>query len=674
MYPFSFQKGNKAAGCEDAPPVARAGYSIVCDGLGGAGSTKHAIFDAETQKTVTRTSGYLGSRIVCDCVSTFFENNSAAMARSIAVNGRVTDRATTVSGFLCDLKAQINQTMDEHIKKWGIKPSLSKTLKDFPTTLASAIYFDRPRGMTVLSIWAGDSRVYVLTPSKGLQLLSLDDAKGAEDEMNSASEMNNCISVGNNFHLNYALYDLDEPGLVFCCSDGCFDYLKSPLHFEWLLLHTMLECMPSCDATNIGNVLADSIRDNMYRTIGDDTTMAGVIVGINSTAQIKNSFQARKSKSDKHAVTMNGCLDELKKIQAERDLARKKCSLIEEKALTLIHDEVCFALRSGNTGSHLRSRLISMPCFTDYVQREHIIEHEVDEQCEAELRRAQESAYQLRNVCRNMLILDYIKWKSQSNVQNNSYTPVWEQFSAFPSITRSPVLPAQSNTGYASPEKIRQAISACIEMIKHPSFKEIVFIPSVPNDELDQYLRVLTSQLEVMYAIMGNTDSLFEDLWSQAFFSTDDYSKERQLHDRNPQFELLFEQTMANPQNSQFVSALSRRKITEYNDQTNRTIATREKFSHEKQRRLANLQEAFWSDYKNEILDMIFSESEVGLRALFPNSKVQFSNLISYAESKRVLQHTLSKTEDVQRLIDGIWVQYKQDYQLILRISEKGAC
>lgn len=674
MYPFSFQKGNKAAGCEDAPPVARAGYSIVCDGLGGAGSTKHAIFEVETQKTVTRTSGYLGSRIVCDCVSTFFENNFAAIARSIAVNGRVPDRAATVSGFLCDLKAQISQIIDEHIKKWGIKPSLSKTLKDFPTTLASAIYFVHPRGITVLSIWAGDSRVYVLTPSKGLQLLSLDDAKGAEDEMNSASEMNNCISAGNNFHLNYAIYDLDEPGLVFCCSDGCFDYLKSPLHFEWLLLHTMLECMPSCDTTNIGNVLADSIRDNMYRTIGDDTTMAGVIIGINSTAQIKNLFQARKSKSDKHAIAMNGCLEELKKIQSERDSARKKCSLIEEKILTLIHDEICLALRSGNSGSHLRSRLTSMPCFTDYIQREKNIEHEVDEECEAELRKAQESAYQLKNVCRNMLILDYIKWRNQSNAQNQSHSPVLEQFLGISSMTRSPVLPAQSNTGYMDPEKVRQAISACIEMIKHPSFKEIVFIPSAPNDELDQYLRGLTSQLEVVHELMGNTDSLFYDLWSQAFFSTDDYLKERHFQDRNPQFELLFEQTMSSPQSSQFASALSKRKIVAYNDQTNRTIAIHEKFSHEKQRRLADLPENFWSDHKNEILDMVFSESDDDLCALFPNSTVQSSNLISYTESKRVLQNTLSKIGDVQRLIDGIWAQYKQDYQLILQISEKGAC
>ena len=59
MFPFSFQKGNKTAGCEDAPPVSNIRFSVVCDGLGGAGSTKHKVEEAGT--VVMRTSGYLGS-------------------------------------------------------------------------------------------------------------------------------------------------------------------------------------------------------------------------------------------------------------------------------------------------------------------------------------------------------------------------------------------------------------------------------------------------------------------------------------------------------------------------------------------------------------------------------------------------------------------------------------
>ena len=93
--------------------------------------------------------------------------------------------------------------------KLGIDPMLTrnKTLKIFPTTLASALYFQDGERMKILAIWAGDSRVYVLSPTKGLQMLSLDDAVNAEVEMKSASEMNNCISAGNPFRWNYSIFD-----------------------------------------------------------------------------------------------------------------------------------------------------------------------------------------------------------------------------------------------------------------------------------------------------------------------------------------------------------------------------------------------------------------------------------------------------------------------------------
>ena len=62
MLPFSFQKGNKAAGCEDAPPVSNIRFSVVCDGLGGAGSTKYKVEEAGIP--VMRTSAYLGARVL----------------------------------------------------------------------------------------------------------------------------------------------------------------------------------------------------------------------------------------------------------------------------------------------------------------------------------------------------------------------------------------------------------------------------------------------------------------------------------------------------------------------------------------------------------------------------------------------------------------------------------
>lgn len=667
MIPFSFQKGNKAAGCEDAPPIANLAYSVVCDGLGGAGSTKHTVLEGMPEKSVVRTSGYLGSRILCECVNTYYADNIHEFFTTI--NDK--NRTSIVNSFLLALKEQIVSAFDANIQKWGITRSHSKTLKDFPTTLASALYYPHSNGVTLLAIWAGDSRVYLLTPKKGLQLLSLDDAKNAENEMNSTSEMTNCISAGNAFRLNYAFYELNEPGIVFCCSDGCFDYIQSPLHFEWLLLHTILECMPNSIGDELGAVLADSIRDNMYKSIGDDTTMSGIIIGINSSRQMKDLYSNRMSESGKLAIGMNDRLKELKTLQNERDAAQKTCRLFEEKILSSVHDEVCSALKSSNLNPLLRSRLIAMPCYTEYTQREWAVEKEIDDECALEIQKVEETAYQIRNVCRSMLICDYLKWQRQLDEQGGGLSTFWGQIPMLPQKTRGQ---ARNGQAYVNPKKARQSILSCIEMYKHPYFKEIVSLPTFPNNEIEKYIQSQIGQLEALLAVLDNSDSLFMDLWSQAYFSTDYFSKERYQCDRYPQFDMLFEQAMNSPQSCQFVSELSAKKIAEYHDQGNRIAAIREKYAKEKQRRISNIPEEYWIDHKDEIIEMVLSENEHSLRSLFGNTKMQMDRLVSYVEAKKTLAQINSKIEEAQAAVDRIWDLYKYEYQLFRQITEKGAC
>lgn len=667
MIPFSFQKGNKATGCEDAPPIANLAYSVVCDGLGGAGSTKHTVLEGMPEKPVIRTSGYLGSRIVCDCVNTYYAQNINDLFAA-ANDNLIKDN---VSSFLLALKEQIISAFDANIQKWSITRSHSKTLKDFPTTLASALYYPHSNGVTVLAVWAGDSRVYLLTPQNGLQLLSLDDAKNAENEMNSTSEMTNCISAGNAFRLNYALYELNGPGIVFCCSDGCFDYLQSPLHFEWLLLHTILECMPNSINNELGTALAESIRDNMYQSIGDDTTMSGIIIGMNSSSMMKDFFLDRMSESGKHAIAMNNCLKELKTVQNERDAAQKTCRLFEEKIISSVHDEVCLALKSYNYNPLLQERLISMPCYEEYMQRKWMAEKEINDECVAEVQKTQELAYKIRNVCRSMLICDYLKWQRRVDELGGTLSTFLGQFPTFPTKIRGQ---AQNGQAYANPARARQYILACIEMYKHPCFMEIVSLSTFPNDETEKNIQSQLDRLEELLTILNNSDSLFTDLWSQAYFSTDFFSKERYQCDQDSQFDVLFEQAMNSPKSYQFVSELSARKIAEYHEQVNRIDAIHEKYEKEKHRRLANIPEEYWLNHKDEILEMILSENEIALRSLFGNTTMQTERLVSYAEAKKTLARINNKIEAAQTSVDRIWNIYKDEYQLFRQITEKGAC
>ena len=511
----------------------------------------------------------------------------------------------------------------------------------------------------------------MFTPKNGLQLLSLDDAQNAENEMNSASEMTNCISASNTFSLNYAFYELNEPGIVFCCSDGCFDYLQSPLHFEWLLLHTILECMPDCDGDKLGVALAESIRDNMYKSIGDDTTMSGIIIDIDSSSQMKDLFREMMLESGKLAISMNECLKSLKVAQNERDAARKTCRLYEEKIFLSIRDEVCLTLKSNNYNPLLQTMLTTMPCYIEYSQRERMAAKEIEEKCADEIQKAQEKTYQIRNVCRNMLVCDYLKWQRREDEQGSVSLAIWEQIHKLPPKARGQVRNIQV---YASPARARQSILACIEMFKHPYFKEVVSLPTLPDDEIEHYSQSQMSQLETLLTILDNSDVMFTDLWTQAFFSTDYFSKERYKYDRTPQFEVLFEQAMISPKSCQFVSELSARKIAEYHEQENRIVAVQEKYAREKQKRLDNMPDEYWSNHKDEILQMILSEHVDTLRSIFKNSNLQIERLVAYVEAKKTLAQIDSKIEDMQTSVDKIWDQYKDKYQLFRKITEKGAC
>lgn len=662
--PFSFQKGNKVTGCEDASPITCSMYSVVCDGLGGAGSTKHIILEEGTETPVTRTSGYLGSRIVSNCVEKYYSEKAEALFSESNNENKIEN----VEAFLGLLRQNIVAAFDDNMQRWDIKPSHSKTLKDFPTTLASAIYYPNTNGLTILAVWAGDSRIYVLTPKKGLQLLSLDDAQNAENEMNSTSEMTNCISAGNNFRLNYAFYELNEPGIVFCCSDGCFDYLPSPLHFEWLILHTIYECMPDGEGDKLGRVLADSIRDNMYESIGDDTTMAGIIFGIDSGSQMKSLFRSRLGESDKRAVSMHEFLKELKQVQNEKGAAQKKCRLSEEKIFLSIHDAVCKALQSDNAGSMLRLKIMKMPCYAEYGQRERAIGQEVSHECELELQKKQDIAQKTKKVCRDLFINDYLKYQHMDE-QKGTSSSLWGAL--FSQRNRE-----RTYKGWSNPELMQaeQYVQAFIKVYEHPFFNEVVSLPKADADETAMYIQDQISRLEAVQTILRNSDQLFLELWSQAYYSTDFFTADRQQCRKSPQFDNLFEQAISNPRNCEFASKLTIQKIGEYRRQCNDLTAIREKYNKERQRRIAKIPEELWLHHKTEILDAILSENEPALRNLFKNTDVQIELLLSYIEAKKTLGQIDNKIAEIQRDIDRIWDDYKTDYQLFKHTIEKGVC
>lgn len=668
LIPFEFQKGNKAAGCEDAPPVTNEKFSVICDGLGGSGSIKHQIIEKDSTIPVNRTSGYLGSRIVAESVVSYYTQNYSQLEEAIS---QKLNFQYAVENFLAALKNHINNAFADKIGEYNIDTEkATKTLKIFPTTLASAIYFTTKNKMYILAIWAGDSRVYILSPSHGLQLLSLDDAKDAEDEMKSASEMENCISAGRSFRLNYALYEMDEPGIVFCCSDGCFDYIQTPLHFEWLLLQTILEYVPKAKNDDLGLALGCSIKDSMYQTIGDDTTMAGIIYGIESSSELKKCYKSRMDRFSHIALKMNDYVRSQKMVQSEKESAQKKCRLYESKVENEVRLTVCNTLRN-KTPNLLYNFLIRLPFYSDFQLMCESINSKLDEKCTQELSALNEKLKKEKETCKEFLLRDYLRWRH--DVNKSSQLPPQPQFPFF-DLTEFMGLREKPNNErtFLHPENCRQPLKICIEAFRHPDFVSVVHFPGIPENDNEEYIQSKISQLETIITLLDNNDPLFLNLWSQAYFSTDRYEKKRFEYENSDQFIKSYELALQDPDSCHYMSNLTARKFAEYHNDANGFYNVQKKYANERTRQLNNVPESFFDKHKKEIIAELIKQPTDTIIEMFTGTNISADKFSQYINAKKILEEIDVKIDNAQKQVNQVWELYKGNYQLFKAVKEKG--
>lgn len=247
---------------QDAPPVANDKFLIVCDGLGAAGSARHIIdSDGQGQK-----SAFLGSRKLSEICVDFFEENYEALLSS------------DIKKCIEKLKLKINEDLTEYLTKYP-KTEDSKGGMVFPTTLASVVYREEKDYVNATVIWAGDSRVFMFTEENSLQQLSKDDVEGEFDAcFGKDCRMSNCVSQDEQFCINYASYKLPKYCVIFACSDGCFDFTKSPMHFEMEILKALF------DAKKIESDDLKSSFETVLKNMncGDDCTLSGVVFNYSS--------------------------------------------------------------------------------------------------------------------------------------------------------------------------------------------------------------------------------------------------------------------------------------------------------------------------------------------------------------------------------------------------------
>jgi serine/threonine protein phosphatase PrpC len=157
--------------------------------------------------------------------------------------------------------------------------------RELPTTLA-AMEFQvvGRRDASVTAHWAGDSRCYVLTPKEGLRQLSRDDSDvhDALETLIADQPMTNLISASSDFRINTRSETVQLPCVLVCATDGFYNYVSTPAHFELVLL----DAISTGDPLRMGERLKQLVRGYTQ----DDASLAMILLGFKSPS---SEFRSR---------------------------------------------------------------------------------------------------------------------------------------------------------------------------------------------------------------------------------------------------------------------------------------------------------------------------------------------------------------------------------------------
>lgn len=262
---FAFNLGKIPDQGEDSDPILRDGPDLgllgVFDGMGGAGGTVYETPEGR------RTGAYLASRIARDVVE---QRMLDLLEPDWHLSGKAAAR---------NLQHSVQQALKQRLQELNPAPSglRSRLIRALPTTMAVvALQRTQPGGQTWAAhvFWAGDSRAYVFE-SRGASQLSTDDLRDPGDALANLrrdSVVSNALSADTEFHINYRRVELRSPFLVVCATDGCFGYVRTPMHFEYLVLSHLLEARST-------EAWSSALQAEIAAVTGDDAAMSTLGVG-----------------------------------------------------------------------------------------------------------------------------------------------------------------------------------------------------------------------------------------------------------------------------------------------------------------------------------------------------------------------------------------------------------
>ncbi len=195
--------------------------SGVFDGCGGIGARSYRSFGMHT-------GAYMASRVVSGAVYEWYRREMADGWREQPQMVQEIRKSIDRAYHACGTYAQ---------ERMKIRGSL---VRDYPTTAAVALAHEEGKDIVLDILWAGDSRVYLLTP-RGLLQATADDVEGSDamENLQDDGAMTNVLSSDGKYVLHHRRVRSDRPFMVITATDGCFGYYHSPMEFENVLLQSL---------------------------------------------------------------------------------------------------------------------------------------------------------------------------------------------------------------------------------------------------------------------------------------------------------------------------------------------------------------------------------------------------------------------------------------------------
>jgi serine/threonine protein phosphatase PrpC len=255
-------------------PERRAILLGVYDGLGGAGSAA-----VETSGGLTYNEAFVASRVTREEVESWFLDGGSSQLLDVGdLRTRLAERLTEVAAAHLPARSS------------GVRSNLARTL---PTTVAAAVLRDAGGELAIEAVWAGDSRVFLLSPQSGLQQLTADHVRDSDvlHQLVNDSPMSNMVSASNRFEIATSRLVHTGPGVVVCATDGVFGYVHTPGEVECVLLDSL-------EAASDPASWGDRLVDRITTYTGDDATLAVAAVGFKDFASLRSAFATRAADVD----------------------------------------------------------------------------------------------------------------------------------------------------------------------------------------------------------------------------------------------------------------------------------------------------------------------------------------------------------------------------------------